>query len=203
MGLRPRHCHKANESRQTRCLKRSSKYWGERYKERFAILRYLRSSKTFFKRIITIVKMALSLQGWAGAFRKLNNLIYSRLNQPRPNVVTDKWRHDSSYDWEYLAQNFDDISDDPIAENDLLRLKLHEWPNTNNEKLFQPKGASIAEQFISEHTCHRRTSLLGQTSHPVLGLELFTQDYKLPFFPIRVNQSIAREGEIWSQPLIF
>lgn len=69
--------------------------------------------------------MAPTLQDQARAIWKLNNIIYSWLNQPRPNVVTNKYRHDSSYDWEYLAKNFDIISDDPIAENNLLKLNLY------------------------------------------------------------------------------
>lgn len=30
-----------------------------------------------------------------------------------------------SYDWEYLSENFDTISDNLIAKNNLLKLNLH------------------------------------------------------------------------------
>lgn len=49
------------------------------------------------------------------------------MNQSLLNVVTDKYRHDFSYNWEYLAKNFDTISDVLIIENDLLKLNLPIW----------------------------------------------------------------------------
>ncbi len=88
------------------------------------MLRYPRSSETFFKRVITIVKLAPSLQGRARAIRKLNQCIYSRLINLRPTVVADRWRHDTSQDWELLAKSYNDISDALIADADLLRLNL-------------------------------------------------------------------------------
>ena len=65
------------------------------------------------------------MQGRTYVIQKLNNIIYSRLNQPHLNIVTDKYRHNSSYNWEYLAKNFNIISDNPIAKNNLLKLNLH------------------------------------------------------------------------------
>ena len=69
--------------------------------------------------------MAQTLQDRAWAIRKLNNIIYFRLNQAHSNILTSKYNHDSSYNWEYLAKNFNTISDDPIAKNNFLKLNHH------------------------------------------------------------------------------
>ncbi len=89
------------------------------------MLRYPRSSETFFKGVITVVKLVPSSQGRARVIRKLNHCIYSRLINPRPTVVADRWRHNTSQDSELLAKSYNDISDALIADADLLRLSLH------------------------------------------------------------------------------
>ena len=65
------------------------------------------------------------MQGQAQAIQKTNNIIYFWLNQLRLNLVTNKYKPNSSYNGEYLAKNLDTISNDPIIENNLLKLNLH------------------------------------------------------------------------------
>ena len=59
------------------------------------------------------------------AIWKLNNIIYSRLSNPRSSVISDRWKHDSTQDWEYLAKNLDGISAELIEDEALLRLDMH------------------------------------------------------------------------------
>lgn len=47
------------------------------------------------------------------------------LNQLCFNIVINKYKYNSTYNWEYLSKNFDTINDDFIAENNLLKLNLH------------------------------------------------------------------------------
>ncbi len=68
---------------------------------------------------------ASNFHGRALSIRKLNNIVYSRLNNPRSNVISDKWKFDTMQDWEFHAKNFDQVSNEQIAEADLLRLDVH------------------------------------------------------------------------------
>ena len=102
-----------------------NKHWGERHKERFAMLQYPQSSKTFFKKIITIIKLAPSLQGRTRAIWKLNHYIYSRLISSHPTIVANKWKYDTLQNWELLTKSYDDISDGLIDDAELLWLNLH------------------------------------------------------------------------------
>lgn len=83
---------KADETSVLNCI---SKYWGERQKDRFARLQHPRCSENFFRKVITVVKMAPTLQARALAIRKPNNIVYSRFSNPRSNVTSDKWKHDT------------------------------------------------------------------------------------------------------------
>ena len=89
------------------------------------MLWYPWSSKTFFKKVITVVKLVPSLQGRAQTIWKLNHYIYSQLINPRPTVVANKWKHNISQDWELLANSYDDISNGLIDNAKLLWLNLH------------------------------------------------------------------------------
>ena len=71
-----------------------SKYWGKRQKDRFARLQYPQCSETFFWKVITIVEMIHMSQAQAMAIWKLNNIVYSRLNNPSFSVISDWWKHD-------------------------------------------------------------------------------------------------------------
>lgn len=54
-----------------------------------------------------------------------HNIIYSHLNNPRPNVISDKWKHNKMQDWEFLAKNFDSVSNELIVDEDLSRLDIY------------------------------------------------------------------------------
>ncbi len=49
---------KTNETRWTSCLTRVTKYWGVQHRDRFARLNYPRSSQTFYRKVITVVRLA-------------------------------------------------------------------------------------------------------------------------------------------------
>lgn len=89
------------------------------------MLQYLQSSKTFFKKVITIIKLVSTCQSRIQAIWKLNNYIYSWLIRSRPTVIADRWHYNISQDWELLAKSYDNISDEQINEVTLLRLNLH------------------------------------------------------------------------------
>lgn len=116
---------KSNEKRRTSCLLRVSKYWGIEHRERFAMLHYPRYNKTFFRKVTTVVKLATTAPKRTFAIQKLNNIIISRLQNPRPSVQSDKWRHNTSQDWEQLGKNFDRFSPDLIRDETLMALYLH------------------------------------------------------------------------------
>lgn len=114
-----------NETRCTRCLERISKYWGIPYRDRFARLHYSQNSETFFRKVIIVLKMAPLSQSHINSIRKLNNIIVSCLTYPRPSVINNRWRHDTSQDWEYLAKNYNNFTTTLIPDKTLLRLGFH------------------------------------------------------------------------------
>ena len=69
--------------------------------------------------------MVPTSQARAMAIRKLNNIVYSRLSNPRSSVISDRWKHDTTQDWEYLAKNLDGVSTELIEDEALLRLDMH------------------------------------------------------------------------------
>ena len=69
--------------------------------------------------------MAFTSQARAMAIRKLNNIVYSRLSNPRSSVISDRWKHDTTQDWENLAKNLDGVSAELIEDEALLRLDMH------------------------------------------------------------------------------
>ena len=69
--------------------------------------------------------MVPTSQARAMAIRKLNNIVYSRLSNPRSSVISDRWKHDTTQDWEYLAKNLDGVSAELIEDKALLRLDMH------------------------------------------------------------------------------
>ncbi len=62
------------------------------------MLQYPWSSKTFFKKVITIVKLAPILQGRARAIWKLNHCIYSWLISLYTTIIANRWKHNTSKD---------------------------------------------------------------------------------------------------------
>lgn len=69
--------------------------------------------------------MAPLTQSHINSIQKLNNIVISRLSHPRPSVINNKWRHDTSQDWKYLAKNYNNLITALISDKTLLRLGLH------------------------------------------------------------------------------
>ena len=59
------------------------------------------------------------------AIKKLNNIMINRLQNLRASVLPDKWRFDSSQDWETLTLDFRGCSTDDIADETLQALGFH------------------------------------------------------------------------------
>lgn len=60
------------------------------------------------------------------AIRRLNNTIAKRLCEPRPSIISDKWRHDTSQDWHLLSlPESADSWTDLIPDKVLVGLKMH------------------------------------------------------------------------------
>ena len=56
------------------------------------------------------------------------NITINRLQSPRPSVLPNKWRFDTSQDWEVLRDNFDSVSSDTIPDNTLQALNFQLSP---------------------------------------------------------------------------
>ena len=69
--------------------------------------------------------MAPLSQSHINSIQKLNNIVIFRLTHPCPSVISDRWRHDISQDWEYLAKNHKKLTTAVISDETLLRLDLH------------------------------------------------------------------------------
>ena len=63
-----------------------------------------------------VVKLAPTMSSRIIAIKKLNNIMINCLQNPRASVLPDKWRFDSSQDWETLALDFGGCSTDDIAD---------------------------------------------------------------------------------------
>ena len=69
--------------------------------------------------------MTPSSQSRINSIRKLNNIVVSRLTHLCPSVISNRWRHNTSQDWEYLAKNYENFTTALIPDETLLRLGLH------------------------------------------------------------------------------
>ena len=68
--------------------------------------------------------MSLS-QSCINSIQKLNNIVVSHLTHAHPSVISNRWRHDTSHNWEYLAKNYKNLTMALIPDETLLRLDLH------------------------------------------------------------------------------
>ena len=116
---------KKNEIGKTNCLARISKVWGVQQRDRFARPPYPRYSETFFRRVITVVKLAPTTSRRIIAIKKLNNIMINCLQNPHASVFSDKWRFDSSQDLDILALDFGGCNTDDIADKTLRALGFH------------------------------------------------------------------------------
>ena len=69
--------------------------------------------------------MAPSSKSHINSIQKLNNIVVSRLIYSRLSIISDRWKHDTSQDWEYLAKNYKNLIIASILDETLLRLGLH------------------------------------------------------------------------------
>ena len=116
---------KKNEIGRTNCLVWISKIWDVQQQNRFTRLPYPRCSKTFFRRVITIVKLAPTTSRRIIAIKKLNNIMINCLQNPRTSVLPDKWHFDLSQNWEIFTLDFGGCSRDDIADKTLQALGFH------------------------------------------------------------------------------
>ncbi len=64
-------------------------------------------------------------------------------------MISDKWKFDTTQDWEFLAKNFDQVSNELIAEADLLRLDIYiSAPGYLEEG--RPRFTEVMEEYKEE-----------------------------------------------------
>ena len=117
---------KKNEIRRTNCLAWISKAWGIQQKDRFARLLYPYCSETFFRRVITVMKLVPTILRRIIAIKKLNNIMINHLQNSCASVLPDKWHFDLSQNWETLALDFGGCSTDDIADKTFWALGLYQ-----------------------------------------------------------------------------
>ena len=62
---------------------------------------------------------------YINSIQKLNNIVVFCFTHPRPGVISNKWRYDTSQNWEYLAKNVDNLTTILISNEILLRLVVY------------------------------------------------------------------------------
>ena len=95
------------------------------YRDRFVHLNYPRFSQTFYKRVITVLKLATTPLHHTITIQKLNNIIINCFQNPRPSILPNKWQFDTSQDSEVLEDNFDSVSLDTIPDGTLRALNFY------------------------------------------------------------------------------
>lgn len=53
---------------------------------------------------------------------KLNNTVISCLTYACLSVISDRWKYDTSQNWEYIAKNYDNFTSTLMLDETLLRL---------------------------------------------------------------------------------
>ena len=81
-----------------------------------------------------VLKLATTFLRRTIVIQKLNNITINRLQSPRHSVLPDKWRFNTSQDWEVLGDNFNSVSLDIIPDNTLQALDFHLSPLDYLEK---------------------------------------------------------------------
>ena len=107
---------KLNETRRPSCLTRFIKYRGVKQYDTFARLNYPRSSQTFYRKMITVVRLTATLSLCRIAIRKLNNIMINWLTNLQHSVLPDKWQFDTGRDWEVLRDDVDSVSLETIPD---------------------------------------------------------------------------------------
>ena len=108
---------KQNETRWTSCLTRVIIHWAVQHRNSFAHLNYLSTSESFYRKVITIVRLTTILSHCRIAIQKLNNIIINMLTNPRLSVLPNKWWFDTSQDLEILGDDIDSVSLETILDN--------------------------------------------------------------------------------------
>lgn len=81
---------KKNKHRRTNCLARILKAWDVQQQDRFIPFYYPCCSETFFRKVITVVKMALTTLRHIIAIKKLNNIMINCLRNLRASILPEK-----------------------------------------------------------------------------------------------------------------
>ena len=110
------------------CLTRVTKYQGVQHCDKFAQLNYLCSSQTFYKKVITVVRLAATPSCCRIVIWKLNNIMINQLTNPQPSILPDKLRFNTSQNWEVLENDFDSVSSETIIDATLGALGFHHSP---------------------------------------------------------------------------
>lgn len=64
-------------------------------------------------------------------------------------MISDKWKFDTTQDWEFFAKNFDQVNNKLIAEADLLKLDIYiSVPSYLEER--KPCFTEIMEEYKEE-----------------------------------------------------
>ena len=75
-----------------------------------------------------VVRLAVTPLRRRMAIQKLNNIMINWLTNSQPNVLLDKWRFDTSQDWDVLRDDFDSVSSKTILDATLQALGFHYSP---------------------------------------------------------------------------
>lgn len=89
------------------------KHWWTAHRDHSTKFHLPRSSETFLKKAITIVRVANTTSRRIKAIRKLNNIITHPANH-HPSILSDKWRRDISQDWHLIATEYHNKDTDLI-----------------------------------------------------------------------------------------
>ena len=94
----------------------------------FACLSYLCSSQTFYRKMITVLRLVATPSCRKIAIRIYNNLRINWLTNLWLSIFPDKWRLNTSKDWEILGEDFDSVSLKTISDATLRALGFHNFP---------------------------------------------------------------------------
>ena len=69
------------------------------------------------------------------AIWKLNNIVDFRLSNLRSSLISNRWKYDTTQDWEYLTKNLNGVSAELMQDEALLRLDKHISATGYQEKI--------------------------------------------------------------------
>ena len=84
--------------------------------------------------MIHVLKLATTLSCCMIVIQKLNNITINYFQNLQPSILLDKWRFNTSQDWEILRDEFNNVSLDTISNGTLQPLSFHLSPLDYFEK---------------------------------------------------------------------